>query len=75
MPVALSPARSGRALDPHPLDHTVTRPRGDFRQQLALEQTELGRPCRRTRANGQFAILEDHRLGVLGDVFADEPRQ
>jgi hypothetical protein len=74
MPVAFSPIRSGRALDPHPLDYAVTRPRGDFRQQLALEQTELGRPGRRTRANGQFAILEDHRLGVFGDVFADEPR-
>jgi hypothetical protein len=73
MPVTLSPARSGRALDPHPLDHALPRPRGDFRQQLTLEQTELRRPGRRTRANGKFAILEDHRLGVLGDVFADEP--
>src|SRR5437763_3320880 len=72
VPGSLTPAGGGRTLDPHALDHAVSDALRDLRDQLALQQPELGRPRGGARLNGELAVLQRDRLRVFGDVLTDE---
>jgi hypothetical protein len=74
VPGAVPPTRSSRTQYLQPLHHAVTDTGSDARQELALQQPELCRPCGGRGLNGQFTVTQRNRTRMFGDVFTDQLR-
>jgi hypothetical protein len=68
------PARRRRGLHPQPGHHTRPDAGGDPRDQLTLQQPELGGPRRGAGLHREFPVPQRHRLGMLGELRAHQLR-
>jgi hypothetical protein len=68
------PARRSRGLHPQPGHHTRPDAGGDPRDQMTLQQPELGGPRRGAGLHRELPVPQRHRLGMLGELRAHQLR-